>query len=382
MHNLIPVIVVLFIVASLLRIDYFFSVVYILAGVYILGRIWSNQAIRQLRAERKLVNRAFPGEVIPITLRVHNTGWLPVQWVEIHDSLPVTMATPPFYRQAIALKGHEERRFEYSLKATVRGYYNIGPLIWRTGGICWAYLPQIDAQQQSEYVIIYPQVLPLDQLGLPTRSPLAQLAAPQPLFEDPSRITGLRDYRIGDSPAACTGAPALVQVNIGQALPPAIARETVICLDMDQHNYNMRHFVAAIELAITTTASLANHIVSNDHLAAGLNMQYFDPLEDAPHAIQLPSRNDRAQLMNMLEILARAQRYDTKALQPDALLPFTDFVRAASTNLSGSDTRSHNWQLQRQSPRGITATPAARLCCSLNRGHAPRPGDRRHHQRT
>ena len=39
-----------------------------------------------------------------------------------------------------------------------------------------------------------------ETLGLPTRSPLAALATHNPVFEDPSRVTGVRDYQRGDSP--------------------------------------------------------------------------------------------------------------------------------------------------------------------------------------
>lgn len=353
MPSLIPIVVVLFIIASLLRIDFFFSVVYILAGVYIVGRIWAEQAIRQLKAERTLVNRAFPGESIDVTLKVQNTGWLPVQWVEVHDSLPVEMIHPPFYRQAISLKGHEEQRFTYSLNATTRGYYDIGPLTWRTGDLL-GLSPQLDQQQPGEYIIVYPRVVALEQLGLPTHSPLAQLPAPEPLFEDPSRITGLRDYQAGDSPRRLHwSASASAGRLLVKRYQPAIARETVICLDMAQQNYNMRHFVAAIELAVTTAASLANHIIRADHLATGLNIQFFDPLEQAPRAMQLPPRNNRAQLMSILEILARAQRYSTEVLPPDTLLSLADYVRQSSTTLSWGATLivitgNHNAALMRE----------------------------------
>lgn len=314
------------------------TVVYILAGVYVVGRMWTQRAIKQLQAERTLVNRAFPGDTIPITLKIANTGWLPVQWVEVHDSLPVEMTNPPFYRQAITLKGHEQQRYHYALEATKRGYYTIGPLIWRTGDLL-GLSPQLDQQQAGEYIIVYPRVVALEKLGLPTHSPLAQLPSPEPLYEDPSRITGLRDYMAGDSPrrlhwtASASAGRLLVK-----RFQPAIARETVICLDMDQNNYNMRHFVDAIELAITTTASLANHIIRQDRLTVGLHTQFYDPLEQDYRSVQFSPHNSRGQLMNILEILARAQRFDSETLKNTDLLSFEEFVRLSNTTLAWGAT--------------------------------------------
>ncbi len=43
--NLIPALIGLFVIAALLRIDTYFSLVYLLAAAYVLGRIWSRQSI-------------------------------------------------------------------------------------------------------------------------------------------------------------------------------------------------------------------------------------------------------------------------------------------------------------------------------------------------
>ena len=64
MPNLIPLLIVLFIFAALLRIDTYFSLIYLLAAAYLLGRFWSRQTMRQLVTQRRLVDRAFPGEEI------------------------------------------------------------------------------------------------------------------------------------------------------------------------------------------------------------------------------------------------------------------------------------------------------------------------------
>ena len=319
--NLIPILVGLFLLAALLRIDTYFSLVYLLAVAYLLGRAWSRQSVRQLRTERRLVSRAFPGEKIAVELRVRNDGWLPVPWVEMHDSLPVDMITPPYFRRVLSLLPHQERRFSYDLAAGKRGYYAIGPMMWRTGDLL-GFSPQQVGEHSPETIIVYPRVVPLQKLGLPTRSPLASLPAPAPLFEDPTRIIGVRDYQTGDSPrrihwTASAGAGRLLV----KRYQPAIARDTLICLDMDQSSYAFQRLYAASELAVITAASLANHIVLRENLAVGLSVLAMDPLQDKVTRLSVAARRGRDSLMGILEILARAQTYLREPSQTVGPLP-------------------------------------------------------------
>lgn len=332
MQNLVPVVIVLFLLAAVLRIDFYFHIVYLLAGVYVLSRLWTHQGLRQLEADRRLVNRAFPGEDIPVTLTVRNAGWLPIPWVEVHDSLPVEMISPPFYREAITLTGHETRRFHYTLTGYKRGYYPIGPLWVHVGDMMDA-APTRSRQTQREYIIVYPRVVTLEKLGLPTHSPLASLPAPAPLFEDPTRVMGVREYQVGDSPRRIhwTASASAGQLLV-KRYQPAIARETLVCLDLDRDSYQGKRFRDASELAVITAASLANHITHRERLAVGLVTQADDPLTEETARFSLAPRRERAHLMSIFETLARVQ------LTSDAPIPFAELLRQESVALSWGST--------------------------------------------
>ncbi len=332
MQNLVAIVLGLFVVAVILRIDFYFSIVYLLAAVYLLARVWIRQNGRQLTLRRNFVNRAFPNETIPVELIVKNTGWLPVPWVEVQDSLPVELISPPFYREVITLGSHKERRFEYTLSCYRRGYYTIGPLLLRTGDLLGV-TPPLQTRSESEYVIIYPKVVPLEKLGLPTHSPLAVLPASAPLFEDPTRIMGVRPYQMGDSPRRIhwTATASAGQLLV-KRYQPAIARETLICLDLEQESYQGKRFYEATELAIVTAASVANHVAIRERLAVGLATQALDPLQEDVIQFALPPRRERGHLMEILEVLARAQ---TTTAAP---LPFPEFLRRESNRLSWGAT--------------------------------------------
>jgi hypothetical protein len=87
----------------------------------------------------------------------------------------------------------------------------------------------------------------------------------------------------------------------------AIARGTLICLDLNRESYGQRQLYVATELAIVVAASLANHIVTCEKLPAGLATEARDPLTDSVARFYSPPRSERDHLIGLLEVLARVQ---------------------------------------------------------------------------
>jgi uncharacterized protein (DUF58 family) len=151
-------------------------------------------------------------------------------------------------------------------------------------------------------------VVHLPRLRLPTRSPLAALPARMPLFEDPARVSGVRDYQRGDSPRRIHwSATASAGRLLVKQYQPAVARETMLALDLNLDGYEGRRRRDASELAIVAAASLANHIIVRERLAVGLAAEAMDPLTHTRERFFLPARSERAHLINVLEVLARVR---------------------------------------------------------------------------
>lgn len=324
-----PFLLLLLLVALLFRVEFFFTILYLLVAIRILSILWMRRAIRQLAGERRFVNRAFTGDRLPVRLTIRNGGWLPLLWVEVDEALPLNLRAAPFERRVIGLGPHESWSADYALACTRRGRYALGPTTLRTGDPLG--LARHDLRLgEPEEIVVYPRVVPLAALGLPTRSPLATLPAVSPLFEDPSRLRSVRAYRPGDPPrrihwraTARTG-----QLTVKQ-YQPAIARETLICLDLSEEGYSTsRYRHDAIELAIVAAASLANHAIVREGLAVGLATQAPDQAlaargagpDDRPN-LRLPPRRERAHLVHLLETLAEVE------LTTDPARPFAALLR-------------------------------------------------------
>lgn len=298
---------ILFLLAAFLRIDFFFTLVYFFVGIYIVSRFWSNRMMQQLVTRRELTNRAFLGDEVTVTLTVENQGWWPIPWLMVHDSYPLNLAVTPFFREVISLTGRGHHTFNYGLIARRRGYYRIGPLTVSAGDLLGIHRQQV-GQIEPDVLIVYPKIKSMAELGLPTYSPQVVLPTAVPIFEDPSRIMGVREYMRGDNPrhihwkaTATTGQTMMKQFQ------PAIARDTAIFLNMTLSDYDRAEQISGIEMAITVAASLANHMIMIEKLPVGLNTFALDPLTEQERPFNLPPRKERGHLLQILELLARIQ---------------------------------------------------------------------------
>jgi uncharacterized protein (DUF58 family) len=306
-NNFFPLLVLLIIVAAIFRDDFSFTLLYLFAGAFTIGMWWSRRSLGAIQFCRTFTNRAFLGEDIPVRLEIINSGWLPVPWVRLHEGLPVDLSGPESFQRVISLGPRERKSFEYVLEARRRGYYPIGPIFFTTSDIFGLSAFDFRREGVSEHLTVYPKIVPLTHIEFPTQSPLGTLRHHQPIFEDPTRIMGKRDYVAGDSLRRVdwksTAVTGRMQVKIFE---PSIALETVIFLNLNAESYHYRTRIASTELAIIIAASMANWVI-NKHQTVGLSINGKDPLGIDQRPQYLPARSGRGHLMWILDVLARIQ---------------------------------------------------------------------------
>jgi uncharacterized protein (DUF58 family) len=321
--------VVLFVIAVIVRDDFVFIVFYLIAIAYIFGRISSKRAFNSIKFARKFNSRAFLGETIPVSLEVTNTTWLPVVWLRIHESIPINLLSPNFFNQVISLGPYGHASYEYKLFARRRGYYKLGPISASSGDLL-GMAGEYHSEGNLDYLTVYPMIVPFAKLTLPSRSPMGTLRHTQPIFEDPTRVTGKRDYIAGDSlrridwkTSAATGRLQVKQYE------PSIALETSIFLNLNASEYEQHHRIDSVELAIVIAASIANWVTGQKQ-TVGFSTNGSDPIAEDQRVKTLPPRKGRGHLMRILDILARVQSVET--------IPLVELLRQESVHLSWGTT--------------------------------------------
>jgi uncharacterized protein (DUF58 family) len=354
MSDITLLILTLIVLATLLRLDFIFYIVYVVAAIYAWSRWYPSRAFRKLNFERQFTDHAFLGERIQVTLTFRNEGWLPIPWLQVAESVPPELSRLDTTSHALSLGRGEEVTFTYDIQPTRRGYYRLGPLHLRTGDLFgWS---EQTGQSQPSYLTVYPRITPLTQLGFPSRLPFGTIASRQRLFEDPARPVGVREYRSGDSQRQINWKVSAHSNNlVVKTLQPAISLDTSIMLNLNMADYDRKSRYTATEWAIEVAASLAAHLVERQQ-AVGLTVNGIDPLlqmqseaasenssfsevsgrlqvrgeegteEQAAIPGPIAPRGGRAHLMKLLELLAR--------VEPGSALSIEQWIPRASLNLS------------------------------------------------
>jgi len=342
--RILPFMAVLLAVAFFTRVNFFFYLLYSMAGIYFLGRLWASRSLAAVKVERHHEPRMFYGESLAVRLEVHNRGWLPVLWLRLSDTVPFDLAGGPAFRRVLSLRPGERQQHEYRLLGRRRGYYRLGPLVSSGGDL----LGTASFQRQAaadDWVIVYPRIVPLRDLGLPSQSPFGVLPSRLRLFEDPTRIRGVRDYQPGDSLRRLDWKTS---ARVGQLqvrrYEPAIALETAIFLNLSAAEYPQAHRHTATELGIVASASLAAHLAEKRQ-AVALVTNGRDPLRatsPAGGAPALPLRKGREHLMHVLDLLARVEvvteAENENEAENEAAVPFLDLLNRKSLALPWGST--------------------------------------------
>lgn len=255
------------IIAYVLDMGLLIYAIYAVAAVILLSRWMTRQWADNLNGQRhcdRLV--AEVGEVVTIMDHVENNGSIPIAWCLIEDLLPAEAlfgSPPPLdvlgNRIALMRLGRlQKKQLMYQLRCHRRGYYQIGPLVMETGDFFGLHR-RFRVVSQPNYVMVLPKTIPLDGYEVASKRPIGEVKMSYRIYEDPTRIAGIRRYQSGDPlnrvhwrATARTG-----QLHSKMYEPSTIAGATLL-LDFHQGGYAPAHEPFRSELAITNTASIAH----------------------------------------------------------------------------------------------------------------------------
>ncbi len=339
MSYYIPVfLVILALVAVFFRADFILILTYLLLGVYLIGRIWGTRGLRKVTGERKFISHVFFGEKVVVDINIVNKSFLPIIWLQLHETFPLELiSTQRSLREVISLGPRGTNQYQYELVGRKRGVYSIGPLFLSSGDLFGLGEPE-QRQIEANQLVVYPRIVPLTKVRLPSRSPMGTLRHTQPIFEDPSRVRGKREYVAGDSfrmvDWKATASSGRMQVKLFE---PSIALETMIFLDLNSESYDRYSRINSTELAIVVAASLANWIHSKRQSVGicsnGLDLLTTSDTQEQKlneHPLPIKPRKGYGHLIRILEMLARVQVAET--------FPIVDLLHSQAPGLAWGTT--------------------------------------------
>lgn len=242
---------------------------YVLLAVMLLSRFLARNWLAQVTAKRRCdTSTAEIGDEVHVEITIRNEGTLPVPWVLLEDLIPRQSIEqkPPRLKvhgkrlQIRMLPTGKEVMLSYDLECRMRGYYQIGPLLMESGDVFGLHR-RYRVEAEPHFLTVYPRVVPLLGYDLASRRPIGDVQLVHRLFEDPTRIAGVRPYEAGDPlnrvhwrATARTGS---LHCKIYE--PSTLAGATLV-LDFHKASYHRRGEPHRSELAVTTAVSLANAV--------------------------------------------------------------------------------------------------------------------------
>jgi uncharacterized protein (DUF58 family) len=360
MNDVLILAIALLAVAFLFRVDFIYYIVYVCLGVYITGRLITPRIVRRVVLKRLFNQNAFLGERVDIQLTITNNSWLPVPWLRAIESIPPVLMLGQGANKALAFRSRESKTMTYQVKAMKRGYYRLGPLIISAGD--YFGIRELYSRLPADYLTVFPRIIPLSQLGLPSRLPYGLIRTHHRLFEDPARPIGTRDYQAGDSMRHINWkVSAHSDELLIRTFEPVKSLETLLLLNLNSSEYSRQSRYDGPEWAIVIAASLAAHLVEKRQ-AVGLAANGLDPLiasakngslsfdkdtgrlqmadqmvnapkidsekhvKDVSFPGHIPPKTGRAHLMKLLEKLARIEGRDGRL--------FSEWIPRACTRLN------------------------------------------------
>lgn len=262
-------IVLILIIALIFRLGLLMYAMYALLGILLVSRYLTHRWASSLTASREC-NRlsAEEGDEVAVIITIENTGSLPIPWVMVEDLLPreALMYSPPRLDvagkrvQLTHLWPKSQKSLRYQLRCNRRGYYQLGPLVLETGDLFGLHR-RFRVLTQPHFLLVMPKVVPLSGYAISSKRPIGEVRMTYRLYEDPTRISGVRAYQEGDSlnrihwrATARTGA-----LHSKVYEPSTVAGATIL-LDFHKDSHEARHEPRRSELAITAAASIANAV--------------------------------------------------------------------------------------------------------------------------
>jgi uncharacterized protein (DUF58 family) len=263
-------IAVLLVLGLVFHLNLLVYAMYVMGGVLLLGRFLAYSWTENLVAHRAAVDEVCEiGDTIRVTVELENRGRLSVPWILLEDSMPIASLHPGRRRlqvdgPRVALTrlapGETETVFEHDVKFLQRGYFQFGPLLVETGDVFGLHR-RYQLMTEPQFVLVLPKVLPLQGYNLASRRPIGEIRVAHRLFEDPTRLAGVRLFQQGDPlnrvhwrATARTG-----QLHSRVYENSRVAGATLL-LDFHEQSYRGSVGSSSAELAIVTVAALANAV--------------------------------------------------------------------------------------------------------------------------
>ena len=288
------------IVGFTLHIHQLFAMAASLACLPLIARLLGRRKLEHLEVERHAPQVVNCGETVEVDLTVRNSGHTRKIFFSVQERLPETLALHEDQEFPVAILGPgEQARLRYSVSATRRGVYQLGPARLVTGDVVGLRQFRRDLPETQE-LLVYPRAVHLPYAWPSGSGGSRPLRPRRRIRGEGDELYGVRDYVPGDDPrriswktTAHRGELTVVEYERPESL------EGMILLDTDRRWHAGRDERHTLEYGAILAASLLEQAYER-----GSRVGFIAGGTEAHNCMPLPELDQR---LRLYEALARVQ---------------------------------------------------------------------------
>jgi uncharacterized protein (DUF58 family) len=304
------------------------------------ARLWNRFCLHRIEYKRSLShNQVFFGEEVIFEIEVANRKALPLSWLRIEDELPEKVPllkgkTTTLIEERVLLTNifpinmyHRIKR-RFPMNCAQRGAYVFGPTLIHSGDLFGFFRREMRIDK-LDYLLVYPRLVPLEKLGIPSRQLFGDIRLKRHLFQDPVLTAGVRDYVSGDSLKRIhwksTARLGRLQTKVYE---PTTTIDISLFLDVRTLKAPFWGSVYQLqELGIITAASISQHAL-NAGFRVGFNANQVTRFSRG--MLKVPHSGHPDQLEYILGALAQLHQSET--------IPMAQYIRQEASSLPWGST--------------------------------------------
>jgi hypothetical protein len=281
-----------------------------------LAKHFSNRWIEAIEVARFVeAHEVTVGQSVGVGMKITNRSGYWIPWMLIDEKIskrytklpPVALQILVSTVQLLSFSPNKTTLYRYALETQRRGYYQLGPTLLETGDLLGLHR-SFRIANQPDYITVLPKLIVLEGFEVSSRRPMGDLKVEDRVLEDPTLLSGLREYRSGDPMNRvhwkATARTGTLHTRVFQ---PTCVQGAMLLLDMHESTNESRNEPVRSDLAVTAAASIAHWLYQNAE-PFGLISNGRDAAERMRELNKRSLYNDRSSAIANIEMKSQNNR--------------------------------------------------------------------------
>ncbi|MGC8869969.1 MAG: DUF58 domain-containing protein [Brevinematia bacterium] len=310
------IILTLLVILFLILFPFYPTAIFIsaIALLFVFNKLYTSIVVKNFRIERYLeTTKIFHGDNSLAGLKVYNKSIFPIV-LYVYDYTSMELSLKQKETFFVFLLPKSSKTLNYRIVGTKRGDHYLGPTVVEFKDIFMNTFISKEFETTG-FVTVFPSILAYSNIEKSILQPYGEIKNKLPIFEDITKIQGIREYQQGDEIRKINWKVSArhnkLYVNY---YTPSVSSGSVVILNLYHPDYDMKYpeFYEefSIELATTIVFDLNKYgqevgFITSGEIRRKSTTQSKSMIENPVGFLEMPISSGNSHITDILEILAK-----------------------------------------------------------------------------